>query len=53
MKSEGGNTDLTVKTQGTGNKGREGNRADGSERLNNEQNQPVWLTCIIRAKHLF
>lgn len=31
LRNEGGSTDLMVKTQGTGNKGREGNRADGSE----------------------
>lgn len=42
-----------VQIQDMGSKGREKSKADRSKRLNNEQNQTVWLTGSIRIKHVY
>lgn len=42
-----------VQIEHMGSKEREGSRADRSERLNNEQNQTVWLTGSTRIKHIY
>lgn len=41
-----------VEIQNMGSKEKEENRADGTERLNYEQNETVGLTHSIRTKHL-